>query len=111
MIEALRADYVRTARAKGLSEARVVWVHAVRNALLPVVTVMLLDAAFLFSGALVTETIFVWPGMGRLFYEAVTERDYPVIMATVTLLSVAVVAFNILADMLYTVLDPRIRYQ
>ncbi len=111
MIEALRADYVRTARAKGLSEARVVWVHAVRNALLPVVTVMLLDAAFLFSGALVTETIFVWPGMGRLFYEAVTERYYPVIIATVTLLSVAVVAFNILADMLYTVLDPRIRYQ
>ena len=110
MLEVLHADYIRTAHAKGLGPRAVFWVHALRNAMIPVVTVMALDAAFLFSGALVVETIFHWPGMGRLFYQAIQERDYPVMMAVVTLLSLAIVLANLVADLLYGYLDPRVRY-
>ena len=103
-------DYIRTARAKGVGRFKLIFKHALRNALLPVVTVMIMDAAFLFSGALVTESIFAWPGMGRLFYESVQKRDYPMLMGILTFLSFLVVFANLIADLMYGVLDPRIRY-
>jgi peptide/nickel transport system permease protein len=109
MLEVIRADYIRTARAKGLGERIIMWRHALRNALIPVVTVMILNAAFLFGGALVTETIYSWPGMGLLFINAITQADYPVIMAIVSFLSVVIVFANIVADLLYGMLDPRVR--
>ena len=111
MLGALRSDFIRTARAKGLSERRVVWVHALRNALVPVVSVVALDTAGLFSGAIITETVFAWPGIGRLFVLAMTQRDYPVLMGILLLGSVMVILFNLLADLLYGWLDPRIRYE
>lgn len=110
MLEVLNAQYIRTARAKGLPESRVLFTHALRNALLPVVSVLMLDGAYLFGGAIVTETIFSWPGMGRLFLEATTQGDYPVLMVTVMFLSVVIVLFNLLADVMYLYLDPRISY-
>lgn len=109
MLEVIRADFVRTARAKGLGERVIMWRHALRNALIPVVTVMVINAAFLFGGALVTETIYSWPGMGLLFINAIQQADYPVIMAIVSFLSVVIVFANIVADMLYGLLDPRVR--
>lgn len=110
LLGALRADYVRTARAKGLPERIVVGRHAVRNALIPVVSVMALDLAALFSGAVITETVFAWPGIGRLFVQAMFARDYPLLMGILLLGSAMVVLFNLLADILYGLLDPRIRY-
>jgi len=110
MLEVINADYIRTARAKGVAEWTVIWRHALRNALLPVVTVIVLDTAFLAGGALVTETIFSWPGMGRLFYQAVSQGDYPTMMVTVTFLSVVIVVANIFADVLYGLLDPRVTF-
>ncbi len=109
MIEVLRADFVRTARAKGLSERVVVWGHALRNALIPVVSVMALDLAGLFSGAVITETIFAWPGIGRMFVQAMFQRDYPVLMGILLMGSTMVVVFNLVADVVYGLLDPRIR--
>ena len=111
MLGALRADYVRTARAKGLPETSVVGVHAVRNALIPVVSVMALNLAGLFSGAVITEMIFAWPGIGRLFVQAMFARDYPLLMGILLLGSVMVVVFNLVADLVYGALDPRIRYE
>ena len=111
MLGALRADYVRTARAKGLSETAVVGIHAARNALIPVVSVMALNLAGLFSGAVITETIFAWPGVGRMFVQAMFARDYPLLMGILMLGSVMVVVFNLVADVVYGVLDPRIRYE
>ncbi|HSM59990.1 MAG TPA: ABC transporter permease, partial [Longimicrobiales bacterium] len=111
LLGVLGQDYVRTARAKGLPELTVVGVHAVRNALIPVLSVMALDLAGLFSGAVITETIFAWPGIGRLFVQAMFARDYPLLMGILLLGSVMVLAFNLLADVLYGVLDPRIRYE
>jgi peptide/nickel transport system permease protein len=110
MLGALRTDYIRTARAKGLPERLVVGKHALRNALIPVVSVMALDLAGLFSGAVITETIFAWPGIGRLFVQAMFARDYPLLMGILLLGSVMVVVFNLIADVLYGVLDPRVRY-
>ena len=110
MLDVIHQDYIRTARAKGVGEGRVIWRHALRNALLPVVTVMVMDAAYLFGGALITETIFSWPGMGRLFIQAILQSDYPVLMAVVSFLSVVIVLANIFADVLYGLLDPRIQY-
>lgn len=110
LLGALRTDYVRTARAKGLREARVVGVHALRNALIPLVSIMALSLADLFSGAVITETIFAWPGIGRLFVQAMFARDYPVLMGVLLLGSVMVIVFNLLADLVYGLLDPRIRY-
>ncbi|KUO96331.1 ABC transporter permease [Ferroacidibacillus organovorans] len=110
MLEVLGADYIRTARSKGLFPSVITWKHALKNALLPVITVMVMDGAYLFGGALVTETIFSWPGMGRLFIQAITQDDYPVIMVVISLLSVIIVLANILADVLYAVLDPRVKY-
>lgn len=111
LLQALRADYVRTARAKGLPEGVVVGVHGLRNALIPVVSIMALNLAGLFSGAVITETIFAWPGIGRMFVQAMFARDYPLLMGILLLGSVMVVVFNLVADLVYGVLDPRIRYE
>ena len=111
LLTALRADYVRTARAKGLPERTVIGVHAVRNALIPVLSVMALNLAGLFSGAVITETVFSWPGIGRLFVQAMFSRDYPLLMGILLLGSLMVIVFNLVADVLYALLDPRIRYE
>jgi peptide/nickel transport system permease protein len=110
MLESLNQDYVRTARAKGLTERRVVFRHAFRNALLPIITNVALEAAFLFSGAIVTETIFSLQGMGYLFYTGVQAHDYFLLMGIVLISSVLVVVMNLVADVLYAAADPRIRY-
>lgn len=111
LLSVLHADYVRTARAKGLPERIVVGVHAVRNALIPVISIMALNLADLFSGAVITETVFAWPGIGRMFVQAMFARDYPLLMGILLLGSVMVIVFNLVADILYGVLDPRIRYE
>lgn len=111
LLGALRADYIRTARAKGLSEGAVVGVHGLRNALIPVVSIMALNLAGLFGGAVITETIFAWPGIGRMFVQAMFARDYPLLMGILLLGSVMVVVFNLVADIVYAALDPRIRYE
>ena len=110
MLEVIRQDYIRTARSKGLSEARVIWKHALRNALIPVITLFVLYLPFLFSGAVLIETVFAWPGMGRLVVDAIFQRDYPVVMAGTFVFAVMVVAGNLVADLLYALVDPRIRY-
>ena len=110
LLGVLRADYIRTARAKGLPERTVVGVHGLRNALIPVVSVMALNVADLFSGAVITETVFAWPGIGRMFVQAMFARDYPLLMGILLLGSTMVVVFNLVADVVYGVLDPRIRY-
>jgi peptide/nickel transport system permease protein len=110
MLDALNQDYVRTARAKGLPERRVVFRHALRNALLPVVTNMALEIPFLFSGAIVTEQIFSWPGMGRQFIQSVGHDDTTVLMGILVVGATLVVFANLLADVLYAVVDPRVRY-
>jgi peptide/nickel transport system permease protein len=109
MLEVIRQDYVRTARAKGLKERAVIIVHALRNALIPVVTLLGLSLPGLVSGALITETIFGWPGMGRLAFHAATKRDYPIIMGTLVMSTVLVILGNLLADVTYGFLDPRIK--
>jgi peptide/nickel transport system permease protein len=111
MLEVLQQDFMRTARAKGLSERLIVWRHGLRNAALPVVTVFTLDIPSLFSGAVVTESIFGWPGMGRLFLDAAFRFDYAVLMGVVTITAVLVILSAILADLLYGWIDPRIRFQ
>ena len=110
LLEALRQDYVRTARAKGLADGRVVWRHALRNALIPVVTVIGLSLPTLVGGAVLTETVFAWPGIGRLAVGAVFERDYPVIMGVNLVVAAVVITANLLTDLAYTVIDPRISY-
>jgi peptide/nickel transport system permease protein len=109
MLETIHQDYVRTARAKGLSERLVVLRHGFRNAAIPLVTLMALDVPFLFTGALFTEVIFAWPGMGRLFYSAAERRDYGLLMAIIMITSALIIFANILADVIYAWLDPRIR--
>lgn len=111
MLDVLSLDYIRTARAKGLSERIVVYRHALRNALIPVVTIIALDFAGIISGAVITETIFAWPGTGRLFIEAMNGRDYPVLMALLMIGSVALVFTNLITDLVYSLIDPRIRYE
>jgi peptide/nickel transport system permease protein len=109
ILEVLGLDYVRTARAKGLSTRTVLFKHALRNAVLPFVTIIGLDIPFLLGGALVTESVFSWPGMGRLFWEYAERGDYPVVLGVLLLTSTAVVFFTIVVDLIYTVVDPRIR--
>jgi peptide/nickel transport system permease protein len=108
-IEVLSQDYVRTATAKGLSRPLVVVRHAVRNALLPVVTVIGFRMAFLFSGTIIIETIFAVPGIGRLFFDSVLRMDFQVVQSTVVLLAVLVVVANLITDLVYAVVDPRLR--
>lgn len=109
ILEVLGLDYVRTARAKGLTQRATLFKHAFRNAILPFVTIIGLDIPFLLGGALVTESVFSWPGMGRLFWEYAQRGDYPVVLGVLLLTSTGVVFFTIIVDLLYTVIDPRIR--
>lgn len=109
VLEVIRQDYVRTARAKGLRERAVIMVHTLRNALIPVATLLGLSLPNLIGGAIITETIFGWPGMGRLAYHAATKRDYPIIMGTLVMSTVLVIVGNLLADIAYGFLDPRIK--
>lgn len=109
MIEALSQGFVKTARAKGLAESRVLLAHALRNALLPTITLMGLALPFLLTGSVVIETVFAWPGMGKLAADAVLSRDYPVVTATTLAAAALVVAGSLLADILYAVADPRVR--
>jgi peptide/nickel transport system permease protein len=111
MLEALNQDYIRTAHAKGLREGVVVLRHALKNALLPVITVIGLEVGFLFSGAILTESIFAWPGVGRWMYESIIYRDYPVIQGVTLMIAVIFVVVNLVVDLSYAVIDPRIRYQ
>ncbi|BBK30108.1 peptide/nickel transport system permease protein [Stella humosa] len=111
MLDVINQDYVRTARAKGLSERIVLVRHVLRNALLPMITIAGLEVPTLLSGALVTETVFTWPGMGRLFLDSIGYRDYPVVMGLLTFTAILVIIGNLLADVLYVVADPRIRLQ
>jgi peptide/nickel transport system permease protein len=101
---------VRTARAKGLRMAKVYYKHALRNALLPLVTIFALDLPYIFAGSLYVEILFSWPGMGRLYYQAAIDRDYPTLMAILIIGTVAVIMANLLADVIYAKLDPRIHY-
>lgn len=110
MLEVLRQDFVRTARAKGLVERVVVLKHALRNALIPFVTIIVFAIPAMFGGAIITESIFSWPGMGRLYFSALGEYDYPVAMSLLLITSVLTVVATLLSDLLYTVVDPRIRY-
>jgi dipeptide transport system permease protein len=110
MLEVLREDYMRTARAKGLPYWRVVMVHALRNALIPVITVIGLQVGLLLSGAILTETIFSWPGVGNWLVHGVQSRDYPVVQGGILLVATIVISVNLLVDLLYGVINPRIRY-
>jgi peptide/nickel transport system permease protein len=110
MLEVIHQDYIRTARAKGLPERTVVLKHALRNSLIPVVTLAGLYLPLLFSGTVFVETIFSWPGMGRVIFDAISQRDTPVILATSFIFATLVVFGNLMADVLYAVVDPRIRY-
>ena len=110
MLEVLRQDYVRTARAKGLYERMVIIKHALRNALIPVITILVFDIAGIFSGAILTETIFSYPGMGRLYFSALGANDWPVVMAYLFIVAVLVVMATLIRDIVYTIVDPRIRF-
>jgi peptide/nickel transport system permease protein len=109
ILEVLGLDYIRTARAKGLSERSVLYKHALRNAVLPFITIIGLDIPYLVAGALVTESVYAWPGMGRLFWEYAQRGDFPVVLGILLIVSVAVVFFAIVTDVAYTFIDPRIR--
>lgn len=110
MLEVLRQDYVRTARAKGLVEQIVIMKHALRNALIPFVTILVLQIPGLFAGAIITETIFAWPGMGRLYIDALNRSDWPIALAFIFIIGVLTVFATLIGDILYTVVDPRIKY-
>jgi peptide/nickel transport system permease protein len=109
MLEVLNQDYIRTARAKGVSDPPVVWKHALKNAAIPIVTIVGIELGTLLGGSVITETIFAWPGVGRLSVQAIYNRDYPVVQAAVFLLAATFIVVNLLVDVVYTYLDPRIR--
>jgi dipeptide transport system permease protein len=109
MLEVLREDYVRTARAKGLSPTRVVWVHGLRNALIPVITVVGMQAGSLLGGAVLTETIFSWPGIGKWLIDAIARRDYPVVQAGILISALTFMSVNLIVDLLYGVVNPKMR--
>lgn len=111
MIDSLNQDYIRTAQAKGLTRNQAIWTHGLRNSLISIITVLCMQLPVLFSGALITETIFVWPGIGTLNYNAVLNRDYPLIMGITMMVAVVIVLANLLADVLYVVVDSRIRIE
>ncbi len=110
MLEVINMDYIRTARAKGLTERVVLYRHALKNAALPLITLAALDLPYLFAGALYTEILFAWPGMGRLYYQSAIKRDYPVLMAVLIIEAALIVLSNLLADIAYAIVDPRVRY-
>jgi dipeptide transport system permease protein len=111
MLEVLNEDYVRTARAKGLPPSRVIGLHALRNALIPVITVIGLQTSVAFSGAILTETIFSWPGIGKWLIDSVARRDYPSVQGGILLIAVVVMLVNFAVDLLYGLINPRIRYR
>lgn len=111
MLEVLGEDYIRTARAKGLGRARVILIHALRNALLPVVTVIGLQVGVMLAGAILTETIFSWPGLGRWLIEGLQRRDYPVVQGGVLLVATLIIFVNLVVDLLYGIVNPRIRHK
>lgn len=110
MLEVLGEDYIRTARAKGLSKSRVIAKHALRNALIPVITVMGLQVGMLLSGAILTETIFAWPGIGKWLIEAINRRDYPIVQGGLLLIATLIILVNLLVDLMYGVVNPRVRH-
>ena len=110
MLEVLGEDYIRTARAKGLSPFRVVAIHALRNALIPIMTTIGLQVGVLFTGAILTETIFSWPGVGKWLVEAISRRDYPVLQGGILLIGTVVMAVNLAVDLIYGFINPRIRH-
>jgi peptide/nickel transport system permease protein len=110
MLEVMRQDYVRTARAKGLFEKVVILKHALRNALIPFVTIVVLAIPGLFAGAIITETVFAWPGMGRLYYDALQRSDWNVALALIFITALLTVVATLIGDILYTVIDPRIKF-
>jgi len=109
MLEVLGQDYIRTARAKGMKERRVIARHALRNALIPIITILGLDLPILIAGATITESVFNWPGMGRLFVDMAVSREYSVLMAITLITAVIVVIGNLIADILYAIVDPRVQ--
>src|SRR3954470_24870902 len=111
MEEVIRQDYIRTARAKGVPPGRVIWHHAFRNTLIPLVTLLGLTLPSLLGGAVILEQIFVWPGMGRLFFEAIGQRDYDMLMGLTLMFSVLTLLGQLIADILYAVVDPRVTYR
>ncbi|MCB1247394.1 MAG: ABC transporter permease [Acidimicrobiia bacterium] len=111
MLEVLHSDYLRTAKAKGLPRRKVIVKHALRNALIPIVTLVSIDIAFIIGGAIITESIFGWPGLGSLYIRAITSVDYPLVMAIVMIIGIGIVIMNIVADVMYGVMDPRVRYE
>jgi peptide/nickel transport system permease protein len=111
MLEVMRADYIRTARAKGLGQFFVVYKHALKNAMIPVLTIVGLQTGLLIGGAVLTETIFGWPGVGRYIFTAIGNRDYPVIQSSILVIATIFVLINLLVDLLYAYVDPRIKYR
>jgi peptide/nickel transport system permease protein len=111
MIEELQEEYIKTARAKGLSESVVLFKHALKNGLIPVVTIVGLQFGTLLAGAIITETIFSWPGIGRLTIQAINSRDYPLVQGCILTIACTYVLVNFLTDLAYGLLDPRIKYQ
>jgi len=111
LLEILPLNYLKSARARGLSERRVILKHALSNAMIPIVTLIALDLPYIFTGAVLIETIFAWPGMGRLYYQAAVERDYPLLMAVLIIGAAFIILCNLVADILYAYLDPRVRYE
>jgi len=111
LLEILPLNYLRSARARGLPERRVIFKHALKNAMIPIVTLLALDLPYIFTGAVLIETIFSWPGMGRLYYQAAVERDYPLLMAVLIIGAGFIILCNLIADILYGYLDPRVRYE
>lgn len=110
MLESLSQDYVRTARAKGLGAIRVIYKHALRNALIPVISIVGVLVPRLLGGAIITETIFGWPGMGQLMVQSATDRDYPMVMGITVVVAAAVILTNLIIDLAYSVVDPRLRH-
>jgi ABC-type dipeptide/oligopeptide/nickel transport system permease component len=110
LLEEIRQDYVRTARAKGLTESAIIFGHALRNGLVPLITLLGLNAGALLAGAFVTEPIFSWPGLGRLTIQAINARDYPLVQGCILIIAVTYILINLLTDVLYSLVDPRIRY-
>lgn len=110
VMDILRSDYIRTARAKGMGEANILYKHTLRNALIPIITLLGFELGVLLSGAVITEQVFNYPGLGTLFIDSITNRDYPVIMAINLLLGTTILIGNLVADILYSIADPRIRY-
>jgi len=111
LLEILPLNYLKSARARGLPEQRVIFKHALKNAMIPIITLLALDIPYIFTGAVLIETIFAWPGMGRLYYQAAVERDYPLLMAVLIIGAGFIILSNLLADILYAYLDPRVRYE